>query len=220
MLLLHCLPEVLLHPASLIQGFRVFDPRLVSVKGAGPADSTDQQPEGAPVKSKLMLCALLACSLMHAQPRLLGKVLRRATLAASCAASLWDYQTTVAGARYGAVEQNGLLAGSNGRPRLGLMLGMKVGFCGAAIAMQELRPNKRGRLSNVVATVGNAASATRYLLISLSNISVCHNLQRAAPGPSTPYYLMSPAAAHSDERRSIDGAAAPRNRPTALMEVN
>ncbi len=59
------------------------------------------------------------------------------SLVASYAASFWDYQTTAEGAHLGMKEGNGMVADANGRPRLGLMLGVKAGMCGLSAAAQE-----------------------------------------------------------------------------------
>ena len=53
------------------------------------------------------------------------KWLRRATMAAACAASFWDIQTTRTAVRHGAYEANRLFADAGGNPRWGRMIGFK-----------------------------------------------------------------------------------------------
>ena len=64
--------------------------------------------------------------------------IRRVTLAAGCAASLaFDTITTRRATANGAIETNSLLAGSNGQPAWGRVIGFKVGSCAATALLQE-----------------------------------------------------------------------------------
>jgi hypothetical protein len=65
-----------------------------------------------------------------------SKLVRRLTLVAACAGSLaFDALTTKRAVAAGAMESNGLLAGAQGNPAWGRVIGIKAGFCaGAAIA--------------------------------------------------------------------------------------
>ena len=84
------------------------------------------------------VCLFLICSSAFAQEGSRGQTwLRRATLVAFCAASYLDYRTTTEGARLGPLEGNGWMADSNGRPKLGLMLGVKAGMRGMMALTQE-----------------------------------------------------------------------------------
>jgi hypothetical protein len=67
-----------------------------------------------------------------------GRWLRRITLAAACAASFWDAQTTRAAVARGARERNGVFADAHGRPQWGRMIGFKAGTCGSLAVAQEL----------------------------------------------------------------------------------
>ena len=74
---------------------------------------------------------------------------RRLTLAASCAASFWDVQTTRAAVARGGREANGFFADANGNPRWGRMIGVKAGLCGAMALVEELGFRSRARGSPV-----------------------------------------------------------------------
>ena len=63
--------------------------------------------------------------------------IRRVTLAAACAASFWDVQTTSVGIRNGAREANPLFADAQGRPRWGRIVGFKAGVCAASFVAEE-----------------------------------------------------------------------------------
>ena len=64
--------------------------------------------------------------------------IRRATLAAGCAASLaFDTWSTRRAVNAGAVEGNGLFTNSQGQPQWGRMISIKAGMCGASAILQE-----------------------------------------------------------------------------------
>ena len=64
--------------------------------------------------------------------------IRRATLAAACAASLaFDTLSTRSAVAGGAVEGNALFANAQGKPQWGRMIGIKSGFCGVTAMLQE-----------------------------------------------------------------------------------
>ncbi len=102
-----------------------------------------------------------------------GKWLRRATLAAACAASFWDYSTTRTAVANGAVESNRFLAGANGQPRWRLMLGLKTGLCAGMAVLQE-KP-MFGRRMDLTWTGLNTGLAAYYSTAAL------HNRKLAAP---------------------------------------
>ena len=99
-----------------------------------------------------------------------GKWLRRVTLAASCAASAWDIQTTAAAINRGGRESNGLFADPLGRPRWGRVISFKVGLCGGMIASQEL--NLWGRPTPLKDNLWigiNTGLTTRFTVASVRN---------------------------------------------------
>ena len=138
----------------------------------------------------VVACLAGLCSGAHAEER--GHLLRRITLAASCAASLWDYQTTAAAASYGAIEKNGLMADSQGRPRLGLIFGIKAGICAAAAVAQEThllgRSRSGSRAANRLWTSVNAGLAMRFTGMAIHNLGVIRTLQRQG-NSAVPAYL-------------------------------
>lgn len=115
--------------------------------------------------------------------------MRRLTQGAACAASFWDYRTTAVAARYGGTEQNSLMADSNGRPRLGLMLGVKVGICAATAVLQETHVlgRKRDRFANSLWTSINISLAARFTGVAVHNLTVIDSLQQVKP--AVPAYL-------------------------------
>lgn len=119
-----------------------------------------------------------------------GTWLRRLTMAGACAASFWDLQTTRAGAGYGALESNRLLADERGRPQWGRTIGIKVGVCAATALAQEWGARSiKSPAATYVWTGMNAALAARFVSTSLSNRRVTGKLKRA---PSAPAYLLNP----------------------------
>jgi len=103
------------------------------------------------VKRILLSAVLLAGSLpaVHAEDLLVSgggehphaskRVwLRRITLAAGCVASLaFDTITTSRAVANGAIEENRLLADSQGRPQWARVIGLKSAGCAAAAVLQE-----------------------------------------------------------------------------------
>src|SRR5437879_10710583 len=87
----------------------------------------------------LCLALLLAGSLPAAERTTPKRVwIRRATLAASCAASLvFDTMSTRRVVSAGGVESNPLFADASGRPQWGRVIGFKAGMCGVSTIMQE-----------------------------------------------------------------------------------
>jgi hypothetical protein len=64
--------------------------------------------------------------------------IRRATLAAGCAASLaFDTFTTRKAVNAGGIETNSLFSNSQGQPQWGRMFALKAGVCGASAVLQE-----------------------------------------------------------------------------------
>jgi hypothetical protein len=102
------------------------------------------------------------------------RFLRHVTLAASCAASAWDVQTTAAAIGRGGRESNGLFADPLGRPRWGRMIGFKAGLCGSLIAGQELNVfgRRQTRAKDEIWIGINTGLATRFTIASVKNRSV------------------------------------------------
>jgi hypothetical protein len=133
---------------------------------------------------KRTLCALLLAVCLNTGAQELGDhrgpLVRRLSLAASCATSLWDFQTTAAGAARGMREGNGLLSGANGKPRLGLMFGVKAALCGASFVVEEknLLGEVNPRVADSVWTAMNTMLATHFARTAVNNIRALHQYQR------------------------------------------
>jgi hypothetical protein len=140
-----------------------------------------------PILAVVCLAALCPDGAHAEEP---GRAMRRITLAASCAASFWDYGTTAVAARYGATERNALMADSNGHPRLGLLLGVKAGICAATAVLQEAHVfgRKRDRFTNTLWTSINGSLAARFAGTAVHNLTVLHSLQQQA-NPAVPAHL-------------------------------
>jgi hypothetical protein len=105
--------------------------------------------------------------------------IRRATLIAGCAASLaFDTFTTRRGVAAGAVEANGLLADSQGRPEWGRMIGIKAGSCAVSAVLQET--HFFGAWNTPAAdytwTAVNTGIAAEYTWTGFHNLSLAHSL--------------------------------------------
>ncbi len=112
--------------------------------------------------------------------------LRRAALAASCAASFWDVQTTRTAVARGAREANGLFADAAGNPRWGRIAGIKAGLCLGMVAAQEVVFKK----SHVPWTPLNTGLAGYFSVIALRNRAVANGLERRTRAPA--YLLAQP----------------------------
>jgi hypothetical protein len=145
------------------------------------------------MKLALWIVMVVVCSNAYAQPGGPSKLLRRVSLASACAASFWDYATTAEGSALGAVERNSLLARRDGRPRLGLMLGLKIGMCGFSALSQESRAMRafRGGAMEKVMTGVNFAMAANFARAAIRNRGVISQQRRA----SIPAYLAPQTAA-------------------------
>ena len=133
----------------------------------------------------LWVLALVVC-LAHPALAEGGHWLRRATLAASCAASLWDIQTTRTAVARGAREANRLFADSAGNPRWGRIIGLKAGLCLGVAAAQETVLKKSG----APWTALNTGLAGYFSVVALRNRAVANGLDRRARAPS--YLLAEP----------------------------
>jgi hypothetical protein len=133
------------------------------------------------MKSFICVIALLVCACVPARPASAGHWLRRATLAAACAASFWDVQTTRTAIARGAREGNGFFADTAGYPRWGRMIGFKVGVCGGSILAEELL-FRRSR--DVPWTGLNTGLAAFYSTTAVHNIRVANHLLRTQAAPA------------------------------------
>jgi hypothetical protein len=135
----------------------------------------------------LWISMLVVCSNAFAQPGGGSKLLRRVSLASACAASFWDYATTREGAALGATERNSLMAGHDSRPRLGLMLGLKIGVCGLSALAQEsraMRAFRSGPMEKLTTGI-NFGIAANFARVAIRNRGVISQQRRA----SIPDYL-------------------------------
>jgi hypothetical protein len=145
------------------------------------------------MKLALWISMIVVCTNAYAQPSGGSRLLRRVSLASACAASFWDYATTREGAALGAVERNPLMAGHDSRPRLALMLGLKIGMCGFSAFAQEsraMRAFRSGPMEKLAAGV-NFAMAANFARVAIRNRSVISQQRRAA----IPAYLAPQVAA-------------------------
>ncbi len=109
-------------------------------------------------------------------------LLRRLTLAVSCAASIWDVQTTAAAIARGGRESNGLFTDAQGRPRWGRMIGLKVGMCGVLAVAQETKlMGQDSRFKDNLWIGSNIGLSTRFTVSAIRNLSVAGDLSPNAP---------------------------------------
>ena len=110
------------------------------------------------------------------------KWVRRITLAAACAGSLaFDSISTRRAVAAGAVESNGLLAGSQGAPAWGRVIGIKAAFCGAAAVVEETHTFGawKSPASDWSWTAVNATTVSVYTWAGFHNLKLANDL--AAP---------------------------------------
>jgi hypothetical protein len=114
--------------------------------------------------SALILILLVAPGTTSAARKF--KWLRRATLAAACAASAADAVTTYQGKLAGVHEDNPLLRAPNGTPAMGRVIVLKVALCGLSIWSQE-----RGKHDKLY-TIVNAGAAVGFGVIAKRNTDI------------------------------------------------
>jgi hypothetical protein len=103
--------------------------------------------------------------------------IRRITLAAGCAASLgFDTITTHRAVSAGAMETNGLLADSQGRPQWGRVIGIKAGACAASAFMQERHTSWQGPRSDWTFTGVNLGVTAGYTWAGFHNLGISNSL--------------------------------------------
>lgn len=134
------------------------------------------------MKRLLLTVSLLVCLNGAAQAETKrGTWLRRLTLAASCASSFWDLQTTRSAIGYGAQEANPLFSNGRGDARWGRMVGVKVGMCaGMAVGQELLDRNRRSATADYAWSGVNVALAIRNAGASLHNRRVAGEMKRPA----------------------------------------
>lgn len=133
-----------------------------------------------------LLTPALSAEELRAKPKRVW--IRRVTLAAGCAASIafdsWSTRRVIAA---GGVEQNGLLANAQGAPRWGRIAGMKAGFCGTSLLMQETHlfgarvGAWEGPKSDLTWTGVNAATAGIYTVVGFHNLRLAKDLSKTTP---------------------------------------
>lgn len=107
--------------------------------------------------------------------------IRRATLVAGCAAGLaldtWSSHRALAA---GAIEDNPLLANSQGHMDWGRTVGLKAGACGLSAVLQETGTFHRwqGRDADWTWTGINAATTAAYTWIMLHNLGLANRLSK------------------------------------------
>lgn len=107
--------------------------------------------------------------------------IRRATLAAGCAASLaLDTWSTHRAMAAGAIESNPLIANSQGHPDWGRTIGLKAGACGISAVLQEtgVFHTWQGRNADWTWTGINAATAAAYTWTTLHNLGLANGLSK------------------------------------------
>jgi hypothetical protein len=125
---------------------------------------------------KRLVCAMALVVVLctPARPEGTGRWLKRVTLAAACAASFWDAQTTALAVSRGAREVNGFLADSAGKPQWGRMIGVKAATCGGLVLVEEkLLP--RHEKSWISLNVGLSAV---YSGMAVHNLGVARSLNK------------------------------------------
>ncbi len=91
------------------------------------------------------------------------------------------------------MERNSLMAVHDSRPRLGLMLGLKIGVCGISALAQEsraMRAFRNGRMEKLTAGI-NFALAANFARVAIRNRSIISQQRQA----SIPAYLAPQIAA-------------------------
>ncbi|MEO7143288.1 MAG: hypothetical protein ABI165_07255 [Bryobacteraceae bacterium] len=137
------------------------------------------------VMSLLLVCPCASVAGEHPSPA--KRIwIRRATLAASCAASMiFDTYSTRAAVSAGAVEGNALIASPEGRPRWALTFGLKAAVCAGSAVLQEsarFRP-PGAEISPWTWTAINTASTAGYTWLGFHNLALSRQLKA---GPHQP----------------------------------
>jgi hypothetical protein len=100
---------------------------------------------------------------------------RRVTFLAACAASLgFDALTTRSAVASGAVEGNPMLAGPQGSPNWGRVIGFKLGFAGVSAVLQETHTFGLWKSPNAdwTWTAVNAGTASVYTWAGFHNLEL------------------------------------------------
>jgi hypothetical protein len=128
----------------------------------------------------LLAASLRAQDFEH--PRTLKKTwVRRATLVASCAASLaFDSLTTRRAVAAGGVESNPVLADAQGHPQWGRIIGLKAGLCGFTAAIEETHVFGTWKSPNAdwTWTGINAGTAAAYTFAGFHNLKIATDLAK------------------------------------------
>jgi len=101
--------------------------------------------------------------------------IRRVTFIAACAASIgFDTLSTRHAVSSGAVESNGLLAGPQGAPAWGRMIGIKIGLSAATVVLEETHVFGRWKSPNAdwTWTAVNSGTASLYTWAGFHNLDL------------------------------------------------
>src|SRR5579872_1734580 len=126
----------------------------------------------------LIFAMMLPAADLVERPRTPKRVwVRRITLAAGCAASLgFDTFTTRRAVAAGALESNGLLSDSQGRPRWGRVIGIKAGVCAGSVFVQERHSTWQSPPSDWTFTGVNLGVTAGYTWAGFHNLSISNSL--------------------------------------------
>jgi hypothetical protein len=105
--------------------------------------------------------------------------LRRALVAASCAASVWDAQSTNEAVSRGAREGNGFLADASGRPLWGRIAAVKGGLCAGSVLGEIFWGRKHETLGMAV----NGTLTGAFAAAAIHNLRVRNSI---AAKPNAP----------------------------------
>ena len=133
---------------------------------------------------KFITCATLILALSSPALSADWTLFRRLSQAAGCAASMADGMTTLAAAKYGAVETNPLLGRD---PRAARVIGIKLGLCAGQIAWSEWRLHqyRRGagedaaRQSEIIGGAAGLGQVGLYSALTFHNIRLENSLKAA-----------------------------------------
>ena len=127
----------------------------------------------------LAICGMAADSAEH--PVASKRVwIRRITMATACAASLgFDTVSTHRAVAAGAIETNGLLAGAQGRPQWGRMIGIKAGVCGGSVFFQEKESRRENPQIDWTFTGVNLGVTAGYTWAGVRNLRLANDLSKS-----------------------------------------
>jgi hypothetical protein len=133
---------------------------------------------------KFITCAALILGLSAPALSADWTLFRRISQAAGCAASMADGMTTLAAAKYGAVETNPLLGRDPGAARV---IGIKLGLCVGQIAWSEWRLHQyrrsvgeeAARTSEIIGAAAGIGETGLYSAFAFHNLRLENSLKAA-----------------------------------------